>query len=104
MAKTNVYDEYMKVLNAITAKKDELQNLEVALGALKEELIKKMPLDTERNGLVHTVTIRHNVSYKDVVSTMKEYLVPKARQDEVADIITEYTTESEIHNIKVVRK
>jgi len=102
MKKLDVYQEYVRLHNEVQAKKEELQALETALESLKQELIAKIPVDVTVHGIMHKVSVRRSTSYQSALKAVTEHLVPKSKRNDVQDIIAEYTTENEIHTLKLI--
>lgn len=104
MSKKDAFKEYFELQAKYAEAQVALKAIKAELDEVEEELTKKIPEGKAMHGLTHVVTCRRNVSYKDVVIAIKENLVPKAKQDAVADVIEEYTSVSETHSIKVAKE
>lgn len=85
------YKLYLDAKKRVEKAKESLSSLETEADILFQSLVASIPAGETRSGLLHKRFERKSVSYASALSSIRETLIPKTKQDAVDAILTEFT-------------
>ena len=83
--------------------KEQMHKAEADADLLKQKLVSLIPAGAVIDSVIHKRFERRNVSYAQVVSYMREKMIPKTKQAEVDVLIEENTSISITDKIELVK-
>ncbi len=99
----SIWELYKAEQDKIQKLREEMQKAEADSDILKAKLVSMIPAGEAKEGVIHKRLERKSVSYANVVSYMREKLIPKTKQAEVDVLLEENTKITVTDKIELVK-